>query len=56
MKKLVTNTLGFSIWQLDYYDCVSFSEKAYDAFIAYVHNNPAVWYIKDKAEPDIPRK
>ena len=55
LKFLVTKELGFSIWQLDYYDCISFSDRAYEAFLDYVANNPAVWYARNGEEAPLPK-
>ncbi len=52
LKRVVTKQLGYSIWQLDFYDQVVFSEKEYDAFRMYIEDNPKVWLLKG-GEPDI---
>ena len=54
LKSLVTKQLGFSIWQLDYYDCIAFSDRVYDAYADYIANNPSVWFAKNGAEAPLP--
>ena len=54
LKTLVTKELGFSVWQLDYYDSISFSDREYDAFQNYIAENPSVWYAKNGAEAPLP--
>jgi len=53
LKTLITKRLGFSVWQLDYYDTVAFSEKAYDAMRNYIIENPYAWHMRQKAEPEM---
>ncbi len=56
LKTLVTKELGYSVWQLDYYDCVSFSDREYEAYLDYIANNPAVWYAKNGQEAPFPKR
>lgn len=57
LKSLTTKELGFSVWQLDFYDCIAFSDQEYSAYFDYITNNPAVWLEKNGAEaPFPPRK
>ncbi|MBQ7637312.1 MAG: hypothetical protein IJS90_00240 [Clostridia bacterium] len=53
LKTLVTKKIGYSIWQLDYYDTVAFADKSYDSFLNYIAYNPAVWFFKNKEEPKL---
>ena len=55
LKRMVTKSLGYSIWQADYYDSISFSDKAYDSYLAYIADNPIVWLLKHE-EPFLPGK
>ena len=55
LKRMVTKSLGYSVWQADYYDSISFSDKAYDAFLTYIADNPIVWLLKHE-EPPLPGK
>ena len=56
LKSLVTKELGFSIWQLDYYDCIAFSEREYDAYANYLADNPSVWFAKNGEEAPLPER
>ncbi len=46
LKSLTTKETGRSIWQLDYYDCIAFSEGEYGDFYDYIHNNPYMCYTE----------
>lgn len=46
LKSLTTKEIGSSIWQLDYYDCIAFSEKEYGEFYDYIQTNPYMWYVE----------
>ena len=52
LKRMVTKSLGYSIWQADYYDNIAFSDKSYDAFQWYIADNPIVWLLKHE-EPSL---
>ena len=56
LKYLVTKELGYSVWQLDYYDCIAFSDREYDAFSDYVANNPSVWFARNGEEAPFPQR
>ena len=56
LKTLVTKELGFSVWQLDFYDCIAFSNRQYDAFADYIADNPSVWFARNGEEAPLPQR
>ncbi len=47
-KTLISKEIGFSIWQLDFYDVVIETEKEFRIYDQYIDDNPAAWIDRGK--------
>ena len=54
-KAMATRELGYSIWQLDFYDVIADTEEVFLKCDQYIDNNPACWLDKH-GEPEDPKK
>ena len=53
-KRMITNEIGESIWQLDYYDVIADTPLLFERCDKYIDDNPAAW-INKHAEPLTPK-
>ena len=54
-KTLITKELGFSIWQVDYYDVIADTEELFLLCDKYIDENPAAWLEKHDDPFDLKR-
>lgn len=48
LKRMITNEVGFSIWQESFYEEIIRNEKTFHSIWNYIEGNPSQWIADEK--------